>query len=140
MKTLEEYEELIRQWGESKGIYAQSTWQKQLEKWGSERAELLYAETDKERMDAFGDQYVCLVHVRNMYDEIIKGESRVYAFAHSEDVEIAIMWRDFDGALREIGDLAELYGYEIIECVDMAVTTIFKRTGKMVNGIFEKDA
>lgn len=138
MKTLQEYEDLIRQWGEDKGIYAQSTWQKQLEKWGSERAELLYAETDKERKDAFGDQYVCLVHVRNMYAGPIIGSSE-YKGALTI-LEIDLMERNFGGALYKlIFDMVEAE-YDHLECIDMAVTTILKRNGKMINGIFEKDA
>ena len=138
MKTLHEYEELIRQWGEDKGIYAQSTWQKQLEKWGSERAELLYAETDKERKDAFGDQYVCLVHVRNMYDG---GTNIDILFSlQGHELDWQIIYRDFDRALTILwGDIV-VAGYDPLECIAMAWEEIKDRPGKMVNGIFEKDA
>jgi hypothetical protein len=138
MKTLEEYEELIRQWGEDKGIYAQSTWQKQLEKWGSERAELLYAETHKKRMDAFGDQYVCLVHVRNMYTGVTRLVTSYYGELTSLDRQIMNM--NFRGAQTTLISEMKHSGYHPLECIDMAVTTILNRTGKMVNGIFEKDA
>ena len=36
--------------------------------------------------------------------------------------------------------LARLWGYKIEDCIDSAYDVISKRTGKMVNGVFVKDA
>jgi hypothetical protein len=130
----------VTKWGDRTKIYQESTWQKQLEKYGAERAELLYAETDKERMDAYGDQLVCLIHCRNMYDGQIditmpiKPLSGIERLLASRNFDMAIMWV-----------LSEIYeaGYSPGQCMWLAWEGenrdgIKYRIGLMVKKIFTK--
>ena len=84
---------------------------------------------------------------RGLYD---KGDPKTQALKLVEEVgEIcrAVLKDDIDEVIDGIGDavvvltnLAELHDVSIEECIASAYDVISKRTGKMVNGTFVKDA
>ena len=99
-----------RQWFHDKGIIANSTPLKQLEKTQEELTET---------RDAV---------IRHEYD----GE-RVVQF-RLDEIKDGIG----DTLVTLIG-VCEMYGFTLEECLQMAYDTISKRSGKMENGIFIKD-
>jgi len=130
----------VTNWGDSRKIYTESTWQKQLEKYGAERAELLYAETDKDRMDAYGDQLVCLMHCRNMYTGAIDHSLPIKPLSGIEQLLSA---RNFDMAIKWVLSEAREAGYSPEKCMHLAwegenKDGIKYRVGLMVKKIFTK--
>lgn len=64
----------------------------------------------------------------------------------AEETYDAVTKDDLDEVKDGIGDtvvtlilLAEMYGWTLEECLQVAYDVISKRTGKMVNGVFVKD-
>ena len=63
------------------------------------------------------------------------------------ELMVAIARHDDDGIIDALGDIlvtiiiqAEMQGVSLTECLESAYNVIAKRTGKMVNGQFQKDA
>lgn len=139
---LTEFKENVTAWGESRGIYAGSTWQKQLEKWGEERAEMLYAETTEELIDAIGDQAVCLVHCWNMCNKKIPSPFLVEFWTAGEEATSGVEWcvikRDFRSAISCLEDTAEDLGLNFGDCLSMSWSDIKDRRGLMIDGKFVK--
>tara|TARA_R110000822_G_scaffold1894_5_gene9067 strand:- start:1083 stop:1427 length:345 start_codon:yes stop_codon:yes gene_type:complete len=68
-------------------------------------------------------------------------------FEEVEELEVAIMNDDREEIIDALGDIlvtiiiqAELQGLSLVECLESAYNVISKRTGKMVDGQFVKDA
>ena len=64
-----------------------------------------------------------------------------------EELFHAVVKRDHEEVKDAIGDmsvvltlLADMWGMSVEDCIDSAYDVISKRTGKMVNGVFVKDA
>lgn len=138
MVTLEEFIQNVTQWGKTRGIYGHSTWQDQLEKWGEERAEMLYAETMDELMDAFGDQAVCLVHCMNMCDYDERQRRNLDVALEIEGIEAFLADRDFTGAVWFLMQEAARMRVDFAACLNMAWESIRDRKGLMVAGKFVK--
>lgn len=118
MKRYEELETKVIEWGRAKGILDNSDPLRQLEKTQEELNETMLA----------------LIALRNM-DHPVLGEELTLAREH-------ILTEVKDG----IGDmqvtiilLAELAGFNLVDCLGHSYDIISKRTGKMVNGFFVKD-
>lgn len=99
-----------RQWFHDKGIIANSTPLKQLEKTAEELTET--------RDAVIRHEYAGERVVQFRLDEIKDGIG--------------------DTVVTLIG-VCEMYGFSLEECLQMAYDTISKRSGKMENGIFIKD-
>ena len=110
-----------RQWFHDKGIIANSTLLKQLNK-------------SQEELTETRDAAVKLAYANELY--IIHGmyftENQVDDLIHELKDGIG------DTVVTLIG-VCEMYGFSLEECLQMAYDTISKRSGKMENGIFIKD-
>jgi NTP pyrophosphatase (non-canonical NTP hydrolase) len=107
-----------RQWFHDKGIIANSSPLKQLEKTQEELNETRYA--------AIKLKYL---------GEIVELQSGV------ED----LMFKGYNEIKDDIGDtmvtligVCEMYGFSLEECLQMAYDTISKRNGTMIDGVFVK--
>ena len=135
--TLEQLEKTVEGWSERRGILAQSTYEKQIAKFFSERAELFT--TDNPR-DSYGDQMVCLI---NAY--LLRGTASVESgigvdmavTTSQSDVENCLMMGDIRGAIFALDEEIAL-SFDPAEGYAMAWDEIKKRAGLMVDGLYVK--
>jgi len=120
--NFEELEKLVLDWGEEKGIFANSTPLRQLDKTQEELDETKSALEKLNNFDYQGDLMKDL-GVPTPSEEDIRAEVK-------------------DG----IGDmlvtiilLAKMVDMDSVDCLQSAYDVIKKRTGKMVDGLFVKD-
>ncbi len=136
--TLQQLRENVIDWSTRRGIYEQSTCAKQVEKFYSERAEMI---TTDDLQDSYGDQMVCLINA-----EHLKGDETTFsAIDHLGDgvitalgnVEAMLMHGFFDSAIMLL--YFEISGtFDPEECYAIAWNEIKKRAGLMVDGKFVK--
>ena len=109
-----------RQWFHDKGIIANSTPLKQLEKTAEELTETR-------------DAVVKFEHFNSIFYQSL-GKIGEMRYNLHEEIKDGIG----DTVVTLIG-VCEMYGFTLEECLQMAYDTISKRSGKMENGIFVKD-
>lgn len=145
----------INQWAASKGIHASSSAERQYLKLLEEQQELYKGILDDDIeaiKDAIGDCYVVLANMAwfsgtqgvkldihlplSMRGPIVMFSS-LQVFSTSA-LQVPRHWMDV--AVGSLSALASAFNLTLEECVDQAVNTILKRTGKMVDGVFVKDA
>ena len=112
--------EKTRQWFHDKGIIANSTPLKQLNK-------------SQEELTETRDAVVKLEHFNSEFYESL-GKIGNMRYNLHEEIKDGIG----DTVVTLIG-VCEMYGFTLEECLQMAYDTISKRSGKMENGIFIKD-
>lgn len=140
--SYEEFRKNVIEWGDRTGIYRESTWQKQFEKYGAERAELLYAESNLERMDAYGDQLVCLIHCDVMCKDFGAEWASLNPFMTST-LERLLHLREFDAAMNHVFVEIDDNRLDSEECMWLAwegqnKDGIKYRVGLMISGKFVK--
>ena len=152
----------INNWAAAKGIHANSTAEKQFTKLFEEFAELYGAVHNNnvpEIKDAIGDCYVVLTNIAWFWglqeaeplDELAQVHPQdvnptdclrgiLGGFADLRWADLLFRVREYQYAMASFQEVRSHYGFSFEECVDQAVDTILKRTGKMVDGVFVKDA
>ena len=139
------------------GLYEQgaSTEQMQILKAISEAGELAdsIAKNNREQAkDDLGDILVCLI---NAY-RLSGAENNLEDYADFEPMERGKMFSfsdllddlahgltfmmGYNSACNNISDLCHAFDLTITECLDQAISEIEKRKGKIINGVFVKDA
>ena len=134
---LDELKANVKTWSAERGILEQSTYEKQIEKFFEERAELF---TTTDAKDAFGDQMVCLInaelllHTATVKPDFASSKwnnalSDVEHCLHNLDLPLAIDWLD-----------TEIMGHNLNpeECYQIAWDNIKHRVGLMIGGLFVK--
>lgn len=121
----EELTEKVIEWANDKGIFEKSTPIKQLAKTQEELDETL----------------VALKRLHSIHLERENSQQTLLP-SNAEEEEVNALFEAKDG----IGDmlvtiiiLAEMLGFDTVECLEAAYNVIKNRTGKMVNGLFVKD-
>ena len=158
---MQELQNKVIKWAEDKGIFAKSDPTSQFLKTISEVGELADAVNKNdlpEIKDAIGDTYVTMIiFSRMMVARKIFGE--INPPMDEDTVKKDILWlscvigtcanaiyqktveiRDLNGIDNALARIAIKYGWTAKECVQSAYDVISKRTGKMENGVFIKDA
>lgn len=135
--TLSQLEKNVEGWSRKRGILEQSTYEKQIEKFFSERAELFTTDNPK---DAYGDQMVCLI---NAY--LLRSTASVNAgvgidtgvAVTQSEIENRLMIGDIRSAIVILDDEISI-SFNPKECYQIAWDEIKKRAGLMVDGIYVK--
>jgi hypothetical protein len=153
MNRFERVREICGGWG----LYEEgnSTEKMQILKAISEAGELAdsIAKNDREQAkDDIGDILVCLINACHIsgYGSF-SANSRFFTYRNYEILEVFGKLTSClgDGILvgisySKVGDyiatVADIFGLTIDECLDQAISEIEKRKGKIVNGVFIKDA
>ncbi len=133
----DDFKRKVEGWAEVRGIYDQSTEDKQILKFAEELGEFLIAETENEKMDAIGDMAVCIVNAnkfKSLNIEIIgarygKGIGDVCSF---------VKFKSYSSAIEALMGLAHSEGFKFNDCLQMAWDEIKDRKGIMINGLFVK--
>lgn len=112
--------EKTRQWFHDKGIIANSTPLKQLNK-------------SQEELTETRDAVVKLEHFNSEFYESL-GKIGNMRYNLHEEIKDGIG----DTVVTLIG-VCEMYGFSLEECLQMAYDTISKRNGTMIDGVFVKD-
>lgn len=122
------YEELqtkVIEWAEDKGIFAKSTPLSQIGK----------------TLEELEETRVALENLHALEVDRQNGQ-RVFVESEEYEAETNNLFEAKDG----IGDmlvtiiiLAEMLGFDSVECLEAAYNVIKNRTGKMVDGLFVKD-
>ncbi len=147
MKKFEELEELILKWADEKSLLKKENAEKQywkfLEEFG-ETAKALLKNDEAGIKDGFGDTAVTIIILyKQLYG---KDESLVldYPYFHISNTKMSMIHsyvresRVSDAALVILNRIAENYGYDLLECLNIAWDEIKDRTGKTKDGVFIK--
>ena len=136
--TLDQLSQNVKTWSEQRLILEQSTCAKQIEKFYSERAEMI---TTSDLKDSYGDQMVCLI---NAY--LLEDDGTLFKNIHFIDdsamemlgsVEFDLMRLHLNCAILTLGhEISKTFDPE--ECYAIAWNEIKKRAGLMVKGKFVK--
>lgn len=135
--SLEQLKINVEGWSRKRGILDQSTYEKQIEKFFEERAELFTTDDPK---DAYGDQMVCLI---NAY--LLRGTAKVNSglgidsnfYNSASNIESALMAGDIAQAGRALDNEIGLF-FDPGECYAIAWNDIAHRVGLMIDGKFVK--
>ena len=134
--SLEQLKINVEGWSRKRGILDQSTYEKQIEKFFEERAELFTTDDPK---DAYGDQMVCLINADLLNDGKRQGApslitrfasraSKIEAFLARADTCFAINALEYEISL----------SFDERECYAIAWNDIKHRVGLMIAGKFVK--
>ena len=140
MKTLEELNVLIIEWGEQKGI---NNFDKQQGKFIEEIGELS-KEVNNEPMDIdkvkleIGDVYVTIVSLISFIGSEKKNWETSNLTINQRLLKIISLIENFCylNAIEELKSLCEKLNLNLIECVNLTYEKIKDRKGKTVNGSF----
>jgi hypothetical protein len=135
--SLEQLKINVEGWSRKRGILDQSTYEKQIEKFFEERAELFTTDDPK---DAYGDQMVCLI---NAY--LLRGTAKLNSglgidsnfYKSASNIESALMAGDIAQAGRALDNEIGLF-FDPEECYAIAWNDIKHRVGLMIDGKFVK--
>lgn len=136
--TLEQLSQNVKPWSEQRLILEQSTCARQIEKFYSERAEMI---TTDDLKDSYGDQMVCLI---NAY--LLEDDGTLFKNIHFIDeeampilggVEFDLMQTNIANAILTL-DHEISHSFNPQECYALAWNEIKKRAGLMVKGKFVK--
>lgn len=130
--SLEQLKTNVEGWSRKRGILDQSTYEKQIEKFFEERAELF---TTDDQKDAYGDQMVCLI---NAYLLDHKGiNHQTLCVDGMSDIERSLCFRCVSGAMDALEvEVSQVFQPE--ECYAIAWNDIKHRVGLMIEGKFVK--
>ena len=137
MITLQKLEKNVEGWSRPRRILDQSTYEKQIEKFFSERSELF---TTDNPMDSYGDQMVCLINAYLLRGtaSVDSGEGVDIAVTTTQsDIENCLMMGDIRGAISALHDEISI-SFIPDECYQMSWDEIKKRAGLMVEGLYVK--
>ena len=149
---MQELKGKVIQWAEDKGIFANSDPISQFLKTISEVGELADAVNKNdlpEIKDAIGDTTVTLILHAEMTDNEIDFETDEGVYFKDIKERVAYLYysiyvvhelKEYDDAIGMLKYISEYYGWTLQECLQSAYDVISKRTGKMENGVFIKDA
>lgn len=130
---LDELKANVKTWSAERGILEQSTYEKQIEKFFEERAELF---TTTDAKDAFGDQMVCLINAELLlHTATVKPDFGAFFLS---DVERCLYNLDLSGAILELDHQIFLNDLNPEECCQIAWDNIKHRVGLMIDGLFVK--
>lgn len=148
--------EAIIAWSTARNIIAGSTPQAQFFKLCTEVAERFDATNLDQIIDAYGDAGVCALNIAKMMgyrikqgdikriDEQAEGTSKRFEYARylvwfAQGIERKNASFVYD-YLQYLADACKADGTTLLECLRTAYAAIKDRKGKMINGIFVKDA
>lgn len=133
----EVFKQKVENWAEVRGIYEQSTENKQILKFAEELGEYLIAETEKEKMDAIGDMAVCIVNANKFNDLPINIIGSRYGSGIG-DLCVLVRLRNYSAAIEQLMGVAYIASVEFEDCLEMAWNEIKDRKGMMIKGLFVK--
>jgi hypothetical protein len=130
--NIEELIEKVKQWSEERGILEHSTYEKQIEKLFSERAEIF---TTDDLEDSYGDQMVCLINAGLLHDgrKIFGVEPKSFMSLMERELCVG-PFEAMHGLELQILDA----GLEPEVCFEKAWDAIKHRVGLMIGGKFVK--
>lgn len=133
----EVFKQKVENWADVRGIYDQSTENKQILKFAEELGEYLIAETEKEKMDAIGDMAVCIVNANKFNDLSINIIGNRYANGIG-DLCLFVKLRSYSSAIEHLMGISHDAGVLFEDCLEMAWNEIRDRKGMMIDGLFVK--
>ena len=149
---MQELQNKVIKWAEDKGIFAKSDPTSQFLKTISEVGELADAVNKNdlpEIKDAIGDITVTLILHAEMTDSELdldvdecvryKNPKEAVSYLLRELCKIAD-YEEYRDTVEALDAIAAHYGWALQECLRSAYDVISKRTGKVENGVFIKDA
>ena len=132
--NIEELTEKVKRWSEERGILEHSTYEKQIEKFFSERSELF---TTDDAEDSYGDQMVCLINASFLFrQDVIKTDFIDYDFASKIELKLSI--GQIRGAIETLHNEIERCTLSPEVCFKKAWDSIKHRVGLMIGGKFVK--
>jgi hypothetical protein len=138
----EDFKRNVEQWAQVRGIYDQSTEDKQVDKFIEEHWEFVTAEDDQERGDAVGDMAVCIVNAAKLAKGNALMLTREGYDICIDDVCLAVKRGHYNEALNILHTCVEGEKFAIDEtfnqCLKIAWDEIKDRKGMMIDGLFVK--
>jgi len=129
---LQQLRKLVHKWASDRDIYAQSTEEKQVDKFHEEAKEFEDGTTDRERKDAIGDMAVCIINAQVFQGAENRGPINL------DSIKSLVDLGDYTVAMIALEMLANHKGYSFCECLEMAWSEIKDRKGMMVDGLYVK--
>lgn len=133
----EDFKRKVERWAEVRGIYDQSTEDKQILKFAEELGEYLIAETYQEKMDAIGDMAVCIVNAAKFYRQPFSIMGNRYGKSIG-DACISVKLRSYSDAIECLMGMAHTECFNFDGCLQTAWNEIKDRKGMMIDGLFVK--
>jgi hypothetical protein len=97
-----------------------------------------------EIQDAIGDIFICWVNYLNLggcsSEDIDDYNLISYYFDRDTAVKMVLRLQGNKTNTWELGEIAQAYDLSLLDCIDSATEVISKRTGKIINGAFFKNA
>jgi len=135
---LEELRKNVLQWSSDRGILEQSTYEKQVQKFYEEKAELV---TTPDIEDAYGDMMVCLLNAELLLDQK-KPRTLTNEQIHNSKIlgamDYYLVMGFINMAIDLLEDEATLITGDAGICYQKAWDDIKYRVGKMIDGKFVK--
>ena len=134
--TLDELYANVERWSKKRGILAQSTYEKQVQKYFSERAELF---TTNDVEDAYGDMMVCLINAELLHEtQTIDNFDKLKRDRSTSLIEYSLMIGSVRIAIKLLNEACSAATGDAERCYAKAWNDIKNRVGLMIDGTYVK--
>ena len=144
---LDEFIPKVQEWASVRGIYKQSTEEKQIDKFKEKMWEYLTADNVDETMDGIGDMAVTIVNAytiacNNHKDVFMRNNFELFLYdgvsGSMRGLCTSLDKGDYDRAIKELFVISINDDLDFDDCLQMAWDEIKDRKGLMVDGLYVK--